>query len=69
MLFRSKINQHAYVNVNKKYVNVNNANVDVKKHVNNVKHANVNVVNHVNIVIIKTNNYQKYKQIYLYNHK
>ncbi len=64
-----KINQHVCVNVNKKYVNVNNVNVDVRKLVNNVKHANANAVNHVNFVIIKINNYQKYKAIYLYNQK
>lgn len=64
-----KINQHVCVNVNKKYVNVNNVNVDVRKLVKNVKHANANATNHVNFVIIKINNYQNYKTIYLYNQK
>jgi len=64
-----KINQHVCVNVNKKHVNVNNVNVDVRKLVKNVKHANANVTNHVNFAIIKINNYQKYKAIYLYNQR
>ncbi len=64
-----KINQHVCVNVNKKHVNVYNVNVDVRKHVKNVKNANANVTNPVNFAIIKTNNYQKYKAIYLYNQK
>jgi hypothetical protein len=57
-----RVNQHAFVNVNQKIVNVNNVNAVVKNHVSNVKHVNANVKKIVKLVIMDLNNFLKYKQ-------
>jgi hypothetical protein len=57
-----RANQHAFVNVNQKIVNVNNVNVVAKNHVSNVKHVNANVKKIVKLVIVDLNNFLKYKQ-------